>query len=136
MLLRRFDLFLLLVLLINSPLKSQQTRIELENERQKNLIKISEAEKILKETEKSKNVTTGKLNVINKQINNRLSLISNLKKEMKFQNNEILDLSGVIYSLTNDLKILKNEYSEMIYYSYKSRSSLDKLGYVFSSNSA
>ena len=135
MLLRRFDLFLLLVLLINSPLKSQQTRIELENERQKNLIKISEAEKILKETEKSKNVTTGKLNVINKQINNRLSLISNLKKEMKFQNNEILDLSGVIYSLTNDLKILKNEYSEMIYYSYKSRSSLDKLGYVFSSNS-
>ena len=135
MLLRRFDLFLLLVLLINSPLKSQQTRIELENERQKNLIKISEAEKILKETEKSKNVTTGKLNVINKQINNRLSLISNLKKEMKFQNNEILDLIGVIYSLTNDLKILKNEYSEMIYYSYKSRSSLDKLGYVFSSNS-
>ena len=135
MLLRRFDLLLLLLVLINSPLKSQQTRIELENERQKNLIKISEAEKILKETEKSKNVTTGKLNVINKQINNRLSLISNLKKEIKFQNNEILDLSGVIYSLTNDLKILKNEYSEMIYYSYKSRSSLDKLGYVFSSNS-
>ena len=135
MLLRRFDLLVLLLVLINSPLKSQQTRIELENERQKNLIKISEAEKILKETEKSKNVTTGKLNVINKQINNRVSYISNLKKEIKFQNNEILDLSGVIYSLTNDLKILKNEYSEMIYYSYKSRSSLDKLGYVFSSNS-
>ena len=135
MLLRRFDFLFFFLLLINSPLKSQQSRIELENERQKNLIKISEAEKILKETEKSKNVTTGKLNVINKQINNRLSLISNLKKEMMFQNNEILDLSGVIYSLTNDLKILKNEYSEMIYYSYKSRSSLDKLGYVFSSNS-
>ena len=105
MLLKRFDLLVLVLLLINSPLKSQQTRIELENERQKNLIKISEAEKILKETEKSKNVTTGKLNVINKQINNRLSLISNLKKEIKFQNNEILDLSGVIYSLTNDLKM-------------------------------
>ena len=135
MLLKRFDILVLVLVLINSPLKSQQTRIELENERQKNLIKISEAEKILKETEKSKNVTTGKLNVINKQINNRLSLISNLKKEIKFQNNEILDLSAVIYSLTNDLKILKNEYSEMIYYSYKSRSSLDKLGYVFSSNS-
>ena len=135
MLLKRFDLLFLLLVLINSPLKSQQTRIELENERQKNLIKISEAEKILKETEKSKNVTTGKLNVINKQINNRVSYISNLKKEIKFQNNEILDLIGVIYSLTNDLKILKNEYSEMIYYSYKSRSSLDKLGYVFSSNS-
>ena len=135
MLLRRFNFLLFFLLLINNPLKTQQTRIELEHERQKNLIKISEAEKILKETEKSKNVTTGKLNVINKQIKNRLSLISNLKKEIKFQNSEILDLSGVIHSLTNDLKILKNEYSEMIYYSYKSRSSLDKLGYVFSSNS-
>ena len=79
MLLKRFDLLFLLLVLINSPLKSQQTRIELENERQKNLIKISEAEKILKETEKSKNVTTGKLNVINKQINNRVSYISNLR---------------------------------------------------------
>ena len=135
MLLRRFNFLLFFLLLINNPLKTQQTRIELEHERQKNLIKISEAEKILKETEKSKNVTTGKLNVINKQIKNRLSLISNLKKEIKFQNNEILDLSGVIHSLTNDLKILKNEYSEMIYYSYKSRSSLYKLGYVFSSSS-
>jgi septal ring factor EnvC (AmiA/AmiB activator) len=135
MLLRRFNFLLFFLLLINNPLKTQQTRIELEHERQKNLIKISEAEKILKETEKSKNVTTGKLNVINKQIKNRLSLIFNLKKEIKFQNNEILDLSGVIHSLTNDLKILKNEYSEMIYYSYKSRSSLYKLGYVFSSSS-
>jgi len=54
MLLRRFDLLVLLLVLINSPLKSQQTRIELENERQKNLIKISEAEKILKETESLK----------------------------------------------------------------------------------
>ena len=135
MLLRRFNFLLFFLLLINNPLKTQQTRIELEHERQKNLIEISEAEKILKETEKSKNVTTGKLNVINKQIKNRVSLISNLKKEIKFQNNEILDLSGVIHSLTNDLKILKNEYSEMIYYSYKSRSSLDKLGYVFASSS-
>ena len=72
MLLKRFDLLVLVLLLINSPLKSQQTRIELENERQKNLIKISEAEKILKETEKSKNVTIGKLNVINKQINSEI----------------------------------------------------------------
>ena len=133
MLLRKFNL-LLVLLLFSISLNGQQTRLELEKERKKDLLKISEAEKILRDTEKSKNVTTGKLNVINKQINNRLNLISNLKKEIKFQNTEIIELGNLISSLTRDLKVLKNEYSDMIYYSYKSRSSLDKLGYVFSSS--
>ena len=133
MLLRKFNL-LLVLLLFSISLNGQQTRLELEQERKKNLLKISEAEKILRDTEKSKNVTTGKLKVINKQINNRLDLISNLKKEIIFQNSEIMELGNLISSLTRDLKVLKNEYSDMIYYSYKSKSSLDKLGYVFSSS--
>jgi len=133
MLLRRFN-FLFVFLLFSISLNGQQTRLDLEQERENNLLKISEAEKILKDTEKSKNVTTGKLNVINKQINNRLNLIFNLKKEIIFQNTEIIELGNLISSLTRDLIILKNEYSEMIYYSYKSRSSLDKLGYIFSSS--
>jgi len=133
MLLRRFN-FLFVFLLFSFSLNGQQTRLDLEQERENNLLKISEAEKILKDTEKSKNVTTGKLNVINKQINNRLNLIFNLKKEIIFQNTEIIELGNLISSLIRDLIILKNEYSEMIYYSYKSRSSLDKLGYIFSSS--
>lgn len=133
MLLRKFNL-LLVLLIFSISLNGQQTRLDLEQERKKNLLKISEAEKILRDTEKSKNVTTGKLKVINKQINNRLDLISNLKKEIIFQNSEIMELGNLISSLTRDLKVLKYEYSDMIYYSYKSKSSLDKLGYVFSSS--
>ena len=89
--------------------------------------------KILKETEQSKNVTIGRLRLINKQINNRQDLILNLRKDIRSQNNEISSLRVLISSLTNDLIIMNNEYSEMIYYSYKSRSSLDKLSYIFSS---
>ena len=70
---------------------------------------------------------------INKQINNRQDLILNLRKDIRSQNNEISSLRVLISSLTNDLIIMNNEYSEMIYYSYKSRSSLDKLSYIFSS---
>ena len=55
-----------------------------------NLVKIQEAETILKETEKSKNITVGKLNVINKQIRNRQSLISNLRSDIKVQSDEII----------------------------------------------
>ena len=114
-------------------LNSQQTRKSLEIERDTNLKKINEAEKILKETEQSKNATIGRLKVINKQINNRENLILNLRKDIRSQNNEISSLRILISSLTNDLIIMNKEYSEMIYYSYKSRSSLDKLSYIFSS---
>ena len=131
--LRKFSFLFSIFYLLSIGLNSQQTRKSLEIERDTNLKKINEAEKILKETEQSKNVTIGRLRVINKQINNRQDLILNLRKDIRSQNNEISSLRVLISSLTNDLIIMNNEYSEMIYYSYKSRSSLEKLSYIFSS---
>ena len=116
--------------LTNECLKCDFSHADLRNT---NLKKINEAEKILKETEQSENATIGRLRVINKQINNRQDLILNLRKDIRSQNNEISSLRVLISSLTNDLIIMNNEYSEMIYYSYKSRSSLEKLSYIFSS---
>ena len=133
MLLRKFNYFLIILLLYSFNQYSQQSRSSLEKERDVNLVKIQEAETILKETEKSKNITVGKLNVINKQIRNRQSLISNLRSDIKVQSDEIILIRNLIMSLKRDLRILNNEYSDMIYSSYKSRSSLDKLTYVFSS---
>ena len=130
---RKFSFLFFIFYLLSIGLSSQQTRKSLEIERDTNLKKINEAEKILKETEQSKNVTIGRLRVINKQINNRQDLILNLRKDIRSQNNEISSLRVLISSLTNDLIIMNNEYSEMIYYSYKSRSSLEKLSYIFSS---
>ena len=131
--LRKFSFLFSIFYLLSIGLNSQQTRKSLEIERNTNLKKINEAEKILKETEQSKNVTIGRLKVINKQINNRQDLILNLRKDIRSQNNEISSLRVLIASLTNDLIIMNKEYSNMIYYSYKSRSSLDKLSYIFSS---
>lgn len=133
MLLRKFNYFLIILLLYSFNQYSQQSRSSLEKERDVNLVKIQEAETILKETERSKNITVGKLNVINKQIRNRQSLISNLRSDIKVQSDEIILIRNLIMSLKRDLRILNNEYSDMIYSSYKSRSSLDKLTYIFSS---
>ena len=133
MLLRKFNYFLIILLLYSFNQYSQQSRSSLEKEKDINLVKIQEAETILKETEKSKNITVGKLNVINKQIRNRQSLISNLRSDIKVQSDEIILIRNLIISLKRDLRILNNEYSDMIYSSYKSRSSLDKLTYIFSS---
>ena len=133
MLLRKFNYFLIILLSYSFNQYSQQSRSSLEKQRDVNLVKIQEAETILKETEKSKNITVGKLNVINKQIRNRQSLISNLRSDIKVQSDEIILIRNLIMSLKRDLRILNDEYSDMIYSSYKSRSSLDKLTYIFSS---
>lgn len=130
---RKFDFLLIIYFLFSYNLYSQQSISSLENERNNNLVKIKEAETILKETEKSKNITIGRLNVINKQIRNRENLIFNLRKDITVQSKEIILIRNLIISLKRDLKILNNEYSDMIYSSYKSRSSLNKLTYIFSS---
>ena len=133
MFLRKFNSFLLILLIYSFPSYSQQSRSSLEKERDENLVRIQQAETILDQTEKSKNITVGKLNVINKQIRNRESLIINLRSDINVQSNEIIIIRNLISSLKRDLTILNGEYSNMIYSSFKSRSSLDKLTYIFSS---
>ena len=134
MLSKRFNLLFLFFIYAGSYLNSQDSREDLEREREINIKKIEEAEKILFESEKTKTVSIGKLRVINKQIINRQSLINSLRSDIVTQNQKIKSLVKIISSLNNDIKILSNEYSDMIYNSYKSRSSLTKLSYIFSSD--
>ena len=101
---------------------SQQTRESLEREKNENLNKIKEGQKILKETEVVKNATLGKLNVVKRQINSRVKFISTLKNEINYINKEVIDLNLVINFLERDLNKLKLEYGEMIYNSFKSNS--------------
>ena len=69
--LRKFSFLFILFYLSNIYIYSQEgSRSSLENERDVTFSKIQEAEKILLETEKSKKLTVGRLNVINKQIKN------------------------------------------------------------------
>ena len=111
---RRYNIYILIFVFSFHQLFSQQSRNSLERERDVNLSKIEEAEKIIIQTEKSKKITVGKLNVINKQIKNRQDLILNLKKDVRNQKNEIVTLRSLISSLKSDFKILSDEYSEMI----------------------
>ena len=107
MLLKKYSIFIIIFSLSICINAQNQTKSSLESERNINLKKINEAEKILEETEQSKNVTIGKLKVINKQIKNRQNLIQNLRYDITKQNKEIGFIQDLIISLTNDLEILK-----------------------------
>ena len=132
MLLRIFS-FLSIFFFVFHNTKCQESRVDLERERDLNIQKINEAEKNLKETENTKIASIGRLNVINRQINNRQSLIKSLRSDINIQDKEIRSLTSIISSLNNDALLLTNEYADMIFNSYKSRSSLTKLSYIFSS---
>ena len=81
--LRSYSIYFLISISVYSfQIFSQQTREKLEQEKNENIIKIKEGEKILNETEIVKRATLGKLNAVRRQINSRVMFILNLRKEI------------------------------------------------------
>ncbi|WP_420582491.1 murein hydrolase activator EnvC family protein [Reichenbachiella sp.] len=111
---------------------SQKSKSQIEKEKKESLAKISEVQKILKETETEKKASIGQLQALNKQIEARRSLISSLSQEIELISGEITDLSIVVNSLQSDLEHLKDEYGQMIYDAYKANQGYSKLTFLFS----
>jgi len=130
-----FCFFLITALLKTVYVYPQKSRDELEKEKQANLQKIKEAQAILEQTQSQQKSSVGRLNAINKQIEARKDLVLSMQKEIAFINNQISVSTNVIESMEEDLMRLKNEYGNMIYNSYKSSNSFNKLTFLFSSNS-
>lgn len=111
---------------------AQKDKSQLEKEKKENIAKISEAQKILSETEIEKKATLGQLKALNQQIEIRQALISSINQEVSLLNGEISDLSIVTTALQSDLEYLKEEYAEMIYNAYKANQGYDQLTFLFS----
>ena len=128
-----FILFLVLLYSVVLGAEGQKTKGQLEKEKAENLKKIADAERILTETSSQKKVTLGQLQALNQQINARESLIRSIGYEIKVLDIEINDLTSVVNSLQTDLKVLKEEYANQIYASYKSNRGNSRLMFLFSS---
>lgn len=119
----------------SAPSLAQKSKENLEKEKNENLQRIQEAEKILQSTEKQKAATVGQLNALNEQIRSRQSLISSIREEITLYNLEIQDTESIIEALESDVENLKAEYAEMLYASYKASRNQDRLTFIFSSGS-
>ena len=73
MFLIKFNSLLLILLIYSFSSYSQQSRSSLEKERDENLVRIQEAETILDQTEKSKNIT-----VVNRMGKNILIILKEM----------------------------------------------------------
>ena len=122
----------LLLFFASTDLLAQKSKSRLEKEKNENLAKIKEAEKILSQTTTKKKATLGELKALNRQIQVRTRFIGTISQEISMLDEEISDKSLVVDALQDDLKELKEEYAEMIYNAYKANRGFNKLTFLFS----
>ncbi len=125
----------LLLLLSSFVAFGQKSKSQLEKEKEENLKKIQEANRILQETKSKKEATLGQLSALNQQISARNALIIAITKEIDLLDQDILETEDFIAALENDIEVLKEEYAEMIYTASKVNNYYDKLTFIFASES-
>ncbi len=114
---------------------AQKTRHDLDKERITQQKKIEQADQVLKKTQQFQQQNLSKLSELNRQIEQRNHLINTILQEIPLLDQEITQADSLTKVNENLLQKLKNEYAEMIYLSAKINNSLDKLSFIFSSES-
>lgn len=122
-------------LLFSFFVQAQKNKNQLQAEKQKNLKKIEEVEKILTETTSQKKNTLGELTALNQRIQSQESLILSIRSEMDLLNKEIGEDNAIIAILEEDLGKLKAEYATMLFAAQKASNSATRLTFLFSAAS-
>jgi len=118
-----------------SSVAQKKNKTLLQRERQQNLEKIKETEKILEETEREKKTSLGELVVLNKRISQQENLVATIKDEIELLDADIDEDNQIIDALTRDVNQLKEEYSSMVFAAQKASGKTDKLMLLFASHS-
>jgi murein hydrolase activator len=126
-------LLVLFFLLIPCSQIFAQKQKELENKKKALQKEIQMTESLLNETKQNKKLSLNQLVTLNKKISIREELIRTINSEIRLIQKQITETSQIIESLEADIKHLKDEYAQMIYYAYKNRSAYDRLMFIFSS---
>jgi len=128
-------LLVCLLLISVSGWAQKKNKNQLQKEKQQNLEKIREVEKILGETAALKKNTLGELNALNQRIIEQQNLIASINEEIKFLNSEIGENNDIIQALEEDLTKLKKEYAAMLFAAQKANNSTTRLTFLFSAPS-
>ncbi|MBS1557913.1 MAG: peptidoglycan DD-metalloendopeptidase family protein [Bacteroidetes bacterium] len=110
----------------------QRKKEDLQKERQKNIERIRETEKILDETSKEKKSSIGELTALNKRIEQQETLITSTKNEIGLLDNDIDEDNQIIEAMQKDVNALKEEYAAMLFAAQKASGKINKLTFLFS----
>ncbi len=125
-------LLTLLVILFSLISFGQSKKGQLENEKRKIEDEINYTNKLLLSATSSKENSLETLIILGNKIKYREQLISTISSEINEFDYQIEVHNIIIAELGYALVQLKKEYARLIYYTYKNRSSTDRLMYIFS----
>lgn len=108
-----------------------QDKDQLQKRKEELLKEIQLTKQLLSKTKSRKVVSISQVQTLNKQIDVREQLISTIGKEMSTMDVEIARFLLRLDQAQRELQKLKDEYAEMLRYTYKSASSYNKLLYIF-----
>lgn len=132
----KYPLLLIIILISFSTVAfAQKTKQQLQKEKQQNLERIKEVEKIIAETAAKKKNSLGELTALNQRIRQQESLIGSIKDEIRILNKDIDENNGIIEVLEEDLDDLKKEYTTMLFAAQKASNSVTRLTFLFSASS-
>jgi len=126
---------LLLFVFLSFFAQAQRNKTQLQKEKQKNLEKIKETERILGETASQKKSSLGELTALNHRIQQQEALINSVRSEIGLLDKDISENNQLIDALEMDLINLKNEYADMLFAAQKASGKVDDLMFLFSANS-
>ena len=92
---------------------------------------IENANQLLKETSKNKEVTLNQVTLLDKKIQNRQELINAYNEQIKILDQNIRQGESNITKLNGELKVLRSELSKMVQFAYRNRSHYDRLEFFF-----
>jgi len=133
--LSRYYFCIVSIFLLNSfsSLLAQQSKVQLEKEKNQIQNQIEQAQQILAETSSKKKASIGQLTALKRKISAHSNLIRTYSQEIKSLDSKIGEDNEVIGALNDDLENLKKEYASMVYAAYKTNSGFDKLSFIFAS---
>ena len=120
---------------IETPLKAQSKRNDLEFKRQQLLKQIEQTSKQLSQIQQTREAARDRLEALQNQIENREALINNLQEEIAESDNIIERTEDVLNSLNEDIQRLRVEYAQMASKAYKMKVPDNAVLFMLSSNS-
>ena len=118
-----------------TPVCGQNKKAELTNEKKKLEQEIAQQRALLKKTQKNKNASLREIQLISSQVKKQEKLIATINGEINCIEGEIEANSKEINKLENRLEVLKKDYAQSVYITYKYRHVLNKASFIISAGS-
>lgn len=119
-------------LLFSIAVFSQDSQQQLEAKRKKLEKEIVYTNKLLSQTQLSKDATVNQLRLLNVKVNQRNDLIATLDSEVYHIKIKIEEIESLLFKLNEELSNLKQKYATIAWHAYKYSTAYSKLIFLFS----